>query len=128
MKKILILILLLIPQLSIASVENDINLNRQHKLKVDNSLIKTSTFKVNDMIFHKYFSHTNPFGDSIVDIYKRFNIKWCISGEVLSIGYNGNYLIDTWLNSKTHKSVLLDDNYTKIGCYQRQNITVCHFK
>jgi len=127
MEKLVILLLILIPQVTFASIEGDINFFRENNLIVDKQLIKTANFKVNDRLFHKYFNHINPFNDSIVDIFKRFNVKWSLCGEVLSIGYNEKEVVTSWLNSKTHKEVLLEDNYTRVGCYYKKGITVCHF-
>lgn len=136
MKKILIIILFLIPIVSNAdtfTIEDKINTERKYynldELKIDPQLKQTSAFKVNDMIFHKYFAHINPFGDGLKQIFKRFNVKYRYGGEILARGFsNDDITIYMWMNSETHKNIILDKDFTKIGCYSRNEIIVCHFK
>jgi len=128
---ILTILLILIPLSTSASIESDINKVRKENglttLSVNKSLVRTSAFKVNDMLFHHYFAHINPFGDGFLNVYKRFKVRWEIAGEILARGYQGKELIDAWLASPTHKDVIMGINYHNIGCYQKNGITTCHF-
>jgi len=130
---IIILVIILMPitvKASSVNIEQQINNTRKliglKELVTDKKLINTSKFKVNDMIYHKYFNHYNKFGDGVLDIFKRFNIKFNYCGEILAKGYQENELLNAWMESPTHKSVILDD-YNKIGCYEKNLISVCHF-
>lgn len=136
MKKIIIviaIILFLFP-LSVKaekSVESQINeirkQNNLSELKIEKSLVNTAKFKSLDMYYHNYFNHTNIFGDDVLDIFKRFKVKFQYAGEILAKGYNKEEVLSAWLNSPTHQSVILDDEYNKIGCYEKNLIYVCHF-
>jgi len=134
MKKLIIIYLLLILPFPVfaGSIEDEINQQRKENnlkvLMVEKSLINTAKFKVNDMIFHKYFAHINPFGDSLFNIFERFKIKYSIGGEILAKKFNGDGLIKAWMDSPKHKDVILDVNFYSVGCYQKEGLTACHFK
>lgn len=131
LKIIIFALIILFPVVTNASIENDINKIRQEnnltELKIDKTLTRTSAFKVNDMIFHQYFSYTNKFGDDVLDIFNRFNVKFNYAGEILAKGYNSKEVVNAWLNSPSHKSVILDKDFKNIGCYERNYFITCQF-
>lgn len=125
-----IIIILLIPNLALASIESDINQYRKEQglytLKVDKRLVQSSQYKVNDMIYHHYFAHTNHFGDSVHNLIdKRFK-KWLFCGEILAKNYKPSEVVDKWIKSTTHKAIITDD-FNYMGCYNKDNLTACHF-
>lgn len=121
-------LLILIPNLALASIESDINQYRKEQglseLKIEKPLKQSAQYKVNDMISHRYFAHTNPFGDGLskLIVYR----KWTIAGEVLSKNYTEREVVKKWVNSPTHKAILTDD-FSGVGCYNKDNLIACHF-
>lgn len=87
----------------------------------------TAYSKVYDMHTNSYFSHTSPLGVEVDDIFDRVGLRYQIAGEILALGYSGQELIDAWMNSPTHRAIILDSNFKKVGCYSKNGLTACHF-
>lgn len=58
----------------------------------------------------QYFSHTRPDGSEFWTV----NSQVCY-GECLSKGYGPNEVVEAWMNSPTHRSVLLDTEFKTAG-------------
>ena len=67
------------------------------------------------------FSHTRPNGSDwwTVD-------STCCYGECLSKGYNENEVTMAWMNSPTHKSVIMDSGYKTAGIGYYVSNGVCY--
>lgn len=133
MKKIIItsLLLLFIAFPAYASIESDINAERAKyklpKLTVYSGLQQSSLDKVKDMIFNNYFAHVSPKGRSFESFIIAKKIKYVSAGEILAYGYSGSDLIKAWMASPTHRAIILDKDFNRIGCYQEKGLTACHF-
>ena len=115
----------------LASTESDINNVRVKSglpaLTIYAGLQQSAKDKVLDEIAHNYFAHTSPAGKSFSWFIQNKGIKYSICGEILAKNYSGQALINAWLNSPTHKDIIMDKNFKKIGCYQKSGLTACHF-
>jgi uncharacterized protein YkwD len=74
-----------------------------------------------------YFAHENPDGEGVWVIYKKFGVSLDNWGEILAIGYAKKDVFKAWMDSPTHKSVIIDKDYRYYGCYFGE-ISVCHFR
>lgn len=114
-----------------ASIESDINSERAKaklpRLTVYYGLQQSSTDKVLDMIANKYFAHTSPKGRTFDSFITAKGIKFSMAGEILARNLSGQELINAWMASPTHKDVILDKYYNKVGCYAKNGLTACHF-
>jgi uncharacterized protein YkwD len=85
-------------------------------------LVKVAQAHSRDMLYRRYFSHTSPTGSTLYyriarSGFTRYGAWW--AGETLAWG-TGSYAtpyatLRMWLNSPTHRAVLLSPRYTWIG-------------
>ena len=125
-------ILLIAPKIAFASMESDINGERAWvglpPLTLDCSLQRSAKAKDDDMIKQNYFAHVNPQGKGFDTILIKMKIKYSVAGEILAEGYNpGNDLMLAWMNSSTHRALIIDQDFTRVGCYYENGLAACHF-
>ena len=84
-----------------------------------NELVAAATIRAQEQ--EQLFSHTRPNGSEwwTVD-------SSCCYGECLSRGYNENEVISVWMNSPTHKAVIMDGTYKTAGIGYYENNGVCY--
>lgn len=124
--KYLILIFLLFPTIVSASLIDDVNAVREVPVERDLHLDLVATAKAVDMILNDYWAHENN-GD-IWHFFRKYRYPFAQAGEVLARNYESDdQIIRGWLNSPTHKKVILDSIYNKAGYAQVGNITVLVF-
>jgi uncharacterized protein YkwD len=134
MKKLIVIIVLsflICSPVMAGVIEDGINAERVKarlpKLTVYSGLQQSSTDKVLDMIANKYFAHISPKGRSYESFIQAKKIKYYCAGEILAKNYSGVELIKAWMASPTHKAIILDRDFNKVGCYQKSGLTACHF-
>lgn len=81
----------------------------------ENGLLdKSATAKLSDMIARNYWSHNEPDGTEPWVFIKQAGYNYRYAGENLWYGKNNTTVTD-WINSPTHKAVMLDGRYTDVG-------------
>jgi len=103
-----------------SSVLSATNLERQRyklsPLKLDTLLSKSAQYKAEDIVKNDYWSHTSPEGLTPWDFIKHVGYEYSIAGENLARDYiDTDSLIKAWMKSPTHRSNILNNNFTEIG-------------
>lgn len=79
-------------------------------------LNQAAHLKAENMAENQYFSHTSPTGISPWHWFSVAGYNYKYAGENLAIGfYESEEVYNAWLASPSHKSNLLNANYTEIG-------------
>ena len=68
-----------------------------------------------DMINRKFFSHTNPEGQSPFDRMNQRNIRYGYAGENLAINSSVATAENAFMNSPGHRANILNSHYTQVG-------------
>ncbi|CQR47815.1 Cysteine-rich secretory protein family protein [Paraliobacillus sp. PM-2] len=69
-----------------------------------------------DMANNQYFSHYSPSGGGLEDRLNHGKIAYELAGENIAAQYvDGPAVLAGWLNSKSHRRALLNENYTELG-------------
>lgn len=101
---------------------NDINTERAAAglgaLIQTEKLIAAATIRAKEQ--EKLFSHTRPDGTD----WWTCDSSVCY-GECLSKGYNENEVMTAWMNSPTHKAVIMDGAYKTAGIGVYENDATC---
>jgi uncharacterized protein YkwD len=85
-------------------------------LKLSSVLSNSATNKVNAMLANNCWAHYCPEGKSPWAFFDEAGYVYEFAGENLAEGfYNVNLLMETWMNSKTHKDNILNSNYDEMG-------------
>lgn len=72
--------------------------------------------KSQDMAELNYFSHTSPIYGSPFQMMKSLGLSYHAAGENIAKGYTtAQAAINGWMNSSTHRALLLSDRYTSMG-------------
>ena len=101
------------------------NLNAQRAaaglsaLTQTNELVAAATIRAQEQ--EQLFSHTRPNGSEFWTV----DSSVCY-GECLSRGYNENEVTTAWMNSPTHKAVIMDGGYKTAGIGYYVNNGVCY--
>ncbi len=101
------------------------NLNAQRAaaglstLTQTNELVAAATIRAQEQ--EQLFSHTRPNGSEFWTV-----DSTCCYGECLSKGYNENEVTTAWMNSPTHKAVIMDSNYKTVGIGYYVNNGICY--
>ena len=117
---------LCIPQLdsSVASYEHEVvrlvnEIRQQNGLKplTENwELSRVARYKSQDMLDHRYFSHTSPTYGSPFQMLKVFGLSYRTAGENIAKGYSSpQAVVNGWMNSSGHRANILNASYTQIG-------------
>ena len=67
------------------------------------------------------FSHTQSGGTSVFDLINAEDIAWYGAGEIIawntaaSLDYSASFAVQGWMNSPTHKSILMSKGYNYVG-------------
>jgi len=85
-------------------------------LKINQRLIQAAEKKALDMLNKDYFDHVSPIGTSPWFWLQNAGYKYVAAGENLARDFTDSiYLHDAWMNSSSHRSNILSDNYEEIG-------------
>lgn len=88
--------------------------------QIDDRLTAIARSRSNDMVARNYFSHQNPDGKYFEDYLAEAGIGFQKAGEILAQnnydeGRTAATAIDGFLNSPSHRDILLDAGYTRVG-------------
>lgn len=123
--KYLILLLLLMPvsihasEITGQNVFKAVNEVRKEqglsKLNPNPKLVKAAQDKANDMAFKGYFAHKYE-GKNLRYFIQKAGYRYSIAGENLGVEFtSAEDLLESWMNSKTHKGVILNPKYKDTG-------------
>ena len=85
-------------------------------VKLSSVLSNSATAKANAMLANNCWAHYCPEGKSPWAYFDEAGYVYEFAGENLAEGfYNVNLLMETWMNSQTHKDNILNPNYDEMG-------------
>ena len=85
-------------------------------LQLNSALSAAAQAKADDMVTRNYWSHTTPDGQQPWSFLESSGYKYEKAGENLAYGFvTSNDAVNGWMNSSTHRTNLLDVNYTEVG-------------
>lgn len=107
-------------EMSVTSLLDSTNSKRQEhsqsSLKLNDKLTAAAQAKANDMTAKNYWSHTTPSGEEPWKFIQASGYEYNKAGENLAYGFNsGSETVNGWMNSETHRTNMLDGNYTEVG-------------
>lgn len=87
------------------------------QLKIDEELQNIARVKARDIVDNNYFSHNSSIYGTPFDMIKKFGINYKIAGENIAGSPSNEAAVDSWMDSKGHKTNILNDgfSYTGIG-------------
>lgn len=87
-----------------------------HTLKSNSTLSASAAAKAQDMLKYDYFAHTSPQGKTPWTFIKSAGYSYIYAGENLAIDFSTSQGVhNTWMASATHRSNILDKDFTEIG-------------
>lgn len=96
--------------------------NRERTVHSKDSLVLNAKLssaaqsKANDMASKHYWSHTTPSGETPWKFISRSGYAYYSAGENLAYGFgNSTDTIRGWMNSREHRSNMLNGNYQEVG-------------
>lgn len=96
---------------NIERVENGVK-----ELEFNEILASAAQMKADNMAEESYFSHTSPDGISPWHWFYEAGYKPRYAGENLALSYSTTTkIIDSWMNSPSHRSNIVKEQYTEIG-------------
>lgn len=85
-------------------------------LKENWELSRVARYKSQDMLDHRYFSHTSPTYGTPFQMIKSFGLSYRTAGENIAKGYaTPQAVVNGWMNSSGHRANILNASYTQIG-------------
>lgn len=116
----------------IVSLTNAARVNSGLKPYTQNQKLTSSAYaKASDILEGDYFAHYSPSGKSPWSFIKHSGYTYIYAGENLAISFNSaSETFNAWMASPTHKSNILDKDFTQIGVavltgdYKGQETTV----
>lgn len=102
---------------SLISMTNSARVSSSLKPYAVNSMLSSSAYaKAQDMLKYDYFAHTSPQGKSPWSFIKNAGYSYIFAGENLAIDFqNSSAVFAAWMASSTHRSNILDKDFTEIG-------------
>lgn len=87
-------------------------------------LDESSTLKCNDMVANNYYDHQNPTtGKHGYTYVEDLGVSFRWGSENLNDGtfYSSKDVVDSWMNSESHRNSIIDPQFTEIGFAVCQN-------
>ena len=79
-------------------------------------LSRVARYKSQDMVDHRYFSHTSPTYGTPFQMIKAFGLSYRTAGENIAYGQSTpQAVVNAWMNSSGHRANILNSSYTQIG-------------
>ena len=98
---------------------NLINSNRKdnglNELKIDNAIQNVARLKAQDLERNDYFSHKSPSYGDINEMLVSFGVKCSIAQENIAGNQNLSGAVEAWMNSDSHKSNILNEEFNYTG-------------
>lgn len=83
-------------------------------LTLDTSLANAADTRAKEIV--QSFSHTRPNGESFSTVLKEHGVSYRGSGENIAWGQKTpEIVVNTWMNSESHRANILNSRFTKIG-------------
>lgn len=90
--------------------------NKIGALAINETLNKAAQTKAEDMAKRNYWSHQTPDGKEPWHFFEQAGYSYQKAGENLAYGFDNNKAaVAGWMNSKTHRDNLLDDDFLEVG-------------
>ena len=90
-------------------------------------LSKSAASKAKDMTNKDYWSHLNPNGKTPWEFIEESDYEYKNAGENLAKNFtNNDEMIQAWMNSPTHREILLSKLYKEMGTGSDGKNTVLH--
>lgn len=98
-------------------INNQRTLNGLGELRHNTMLANSAQQKLADMITNKYWGHISPSGRNPWDFFMDQKYNYSAAGENLAKGYftSEQQIVDDWMNSPTHREVILNNKFCDIG-------------
>ena len=74
-----------------------------------------------DMATNNFFSHTGSDNSSPGDRLTREDYEWNTYGENIAVGFSSTTVVQAWLASAAHCSIIMTPGFTEIGAASAQN-------
>lgn len=85
-------------------------------LQINSLLEEAAQQKAQDMAQKGYFDHTSPEGKTPWHWFDKIGYSYSYAGENLAIHfYDSQDLVKSWMNSSSHKTNILNKNFTETG-------------
>ena len=79
-------------------------------------LSRVARYKSQDMVDHRYFSHTSPTYGTPFQMIRAFGLSYRTAGENIAYGQSTpQAVVNSWMNSSGHRANILNSSYTQIG-------------
>ena len=79
-------------------------------------LSRVARYKSQDMVDHRYFSHTSPTYGTPFQMLRAFGLSYRTAGENSAYGQSTpQAVVNAWMNSSGHRANILNSSYTQIG-------------
>lgn len=90
--------------------------NELKPLTANWELSRVARYKSQDMVDHRYFSHTSPTYGTPFQMIKAFGLSFRTAGENIAYGQRTpQAVVNAWMNSSGHRANILNASYTQIG-------------
>ncbi len=89
--------------------------NNLPNLQVDKDLQNVARLKAKDLAENSYFSHISPTYGTPFEMLKNNNITYKTASENIAGNSSIKSALESWMNSESHKSNILSNNYNYTG-------------
>ena len=85
-------------------------------LEYDENISAVAFKHSEDMMINEYFDHVSPDDKDVGDRLKEGGVSYYSAGENIAAQYtDGIAAVEGWLNSKGHRDIMLNENFTRLG-------------
>lgn len=91
--------------------------NGLNELKPFSELQEVARIKAEDLVNNEYFAHTSPILGTPFEMLKNNGISYSIAGENLAGNTTPKRAVDAWINSKSHRENILEEEFEYTGIY-----------
>ena len=99
----------------LALINNEREKNNLSSLKIDKELQNIARLKANDLVNNNYFSHISPIYGTPFEMLKSNKISYKTASENIAGNSSISGAFTSWMNSESHKSNILSNNYNYTG-------------
>lgn len=96
-------------------INNEREKNNLSALKIDKELQNVARLKANDLVENNYFSHISPIYGTPFEMLKSNKISYKTASENIAGNPSISGAFDSWMNSESHKSNILSNDYNYTG-------------
>ncbi len=98
---------------------NLVNSNRKNRgleeLKIDSTVQNVARLKALDLERNEYFSHQSPSYGTIGEMLTSFGVEYQTAQENIAGNQNLSGAVEAWMNSESHKSNILNNDFEYTG-------------